>query len=96
MYINNKYRHFISKNFTVKSNGKHLDEYIRLEKSGIRFYEKGKYLIIYIGDVLLNTDFDVYDLNNNNPSSFLKIPITIINKSQSKITYEVIIPKNLI
>ena len=67
-----------------------------MEKNGIPFFEGGKYLITYNEDVLLNADFDVYDLNDNYPSSFLKISIIIINKSQSKITCEIIIIKNLI
>ena len=76
--------------------GKILDEYIRIEEGGIQYgpyrhYEQGKYLIIYHGDSLLNAELDVIDngLNETN------IPFTIINKSQKKISYEIIVPFEL-
>ena len=50
-----------------------------------RFYEQGKYLINYIGEGLLNGEFDSID-------GEVKFPITIIYKSQLKVTYEIIIP----
>ena len=75
--------------------GNSTDEYISIEKGGIQYgpylhYEQGKYLIIYNGENLLNAKFDVHDHG-------LKVdfPFTIINESQIKVIYEVIINKNL-
>ena len=76
--------------------GKILDEYIRIEKDGAQYgpyrhYEQGKYLIIYHGDSLLNAELDAID----NGLKESNIPFTIINKTQNKISYEIIIPSNL-
>ncbi len=75
--------------------GNSTDEYISIEKGGIQYgpylyYEEGKYLIIYNGENLLNAEFDVFD-------NGLKIffPLTIKNKSETKVIYEVFIHKNL-
>ena len=75
--------------------GKITDGYIRIEKDGIqfgpyKFYEQGKYLIIYHGDGLLNAEFDVIDNGFKEP-----IPFTIISKTQNKIAFEIIIPSDL-
>ena len=84
------------KDLCLSEPGKILDEYIRIEKEGIQFgpyrhYEQGKYLIIYHGDSLLNAKLDVID----NGLKEANIPFTIINKSQNKISYEIIIPSEL-
>ena len=84
------------KDLCLSEPGKILDEYIRIEKDGIQFgpyrhYEQGKYLIIYHGDSLLNAKLDVID----NGLKEANIPFTIINKSQNKISYEIIIPSEL-
>ena len=47
-----------------------------------RFYEQGKYLIIYHGEGLLNGEFDTI-------AGELKFPIIMIFKSQLKVVYEV-------
>ena len=84
------------KDLCLSEPGKILDEYIRIEKEGIQYgpyrhYEQGKYLIIYHGDSLLNAKLDVID----NGLKEANIPFTIINKSQNKISYEIIIPSEL-
>ena len=63
------------------------DEYILILKDGVQYgpyihYELGKYLIIYNGDGLLNGDYDCVDTNYT-------FPIKILEKSQSKIIYQV-------
>ena len=65
------------------------DEYIIMtQKDAIqygpyRFYDQGKYLIIYYGEKLLNADFDVIDNHYKD-----KFEFKIINKSEDKIYYE--------
>ena len=76
--------------------GNSTDEYISIETGGIQYgpylyYEEGKYLIIYNGENLLNAEFDVFD---NGQTKYF--PLTYINKSETKVIYEVFIPKNLI
>ena len=75
--------------------GNSTDEYISIETGGIQYgpylyYEEGKYLIIYNGENLLNAEFDVFD---NGQTKYF--PLTYINKSETKVIYEVFIPKNL-
>ena len=48
-------------------------------------------MIIYHGDSLLNAELDAID----NGLKESNIPFTIINKTQNKISYEIIIPSNL-
>ena len=77
------------------SKGEILDDYIRVEEDGWQFgpyrhYDQGKYLIVYHGEGLLNGELDVIDNQFKSP-----FPITIINKTQKKISYEVIIPSDL-
>ena len=69
------------------------DEYILILKDGVQYgpyihYELGKYLIIYNGDGLLNGDYDCVDTNYT-------FPIKILEKSQSKIIYQVDISQKL-
>ena len=84
----------LPKDLSVKK-GNSTDEFITIDEGGIQYgpylhYEQGKYLIIYNGENLLNAKFDVFD---NGLQKFF--PITIINKSQTKVIYEVIISRNL-
>ena len=84
----------LPKDLSVKK-GNSTDEFITIDEGGIQYgpylhYEQGKYLIIYNGENLLNAEFDVFD--NRLQKVF---PITIINESQTKVIYEVIISGNL-
>ena len=56
-----------------------------------RFYDQGKYLIIYYGEKLLNADFDVIDNHYKD-----KFEFKIINKSEDKIYYETEIKMKLV
>ena len=72
---------------TKKNESKITNDYILIGKDGwqygpYRFYEQGKYLIIYHGEGLLNGEFDTI-------AGELKFPITIISKTQLKVVYEV-------
>ena len=71
------------------------DEYMVLKKGDIQYgpykhYEKGKYLIIYWGEGLLDAELDVIENTIQEPISF-----KILNKSTNIISYEVIISIDL-
>ena len=71
------------------------DDYMVLKKGDIQYgpykhYEKGKYLIIYWGEGLLDAELDVIENTIQEPISF-----KILNKSSNIISYEVIISIDL-
>ena len=80
--------------FVTEVNGSKItNDYILIGKDSVqygpyRFYEQGKYLIIYHGEGLLNGNFD-------NIAGELNFPITIIYKAQLKVAYEVNIPSDI-
>ena len=80
--------------FVSKENeSKITDDFILIGKNcwqfgPYRFYEQGKYLIIYHGEGLLNGELDTI-------AGELKFPITIISKTQLKVVYEVNISSEL-
>ena len=79
----------------INMSGRIEDEYIVVGKDGVQYgpykkYEQGKYLIIYHGEGLLSVRLDVYDHGLNK-----YFPFQIIDKSQSKVSYEFVLSQNL-
>ena len=71
--------------------GNSTDEYISIEKGGIQYvlylhYDIGNYLIIYNGENLLNTKFDVFD-NGLQFFFFLKLLKYLKQKSFMKFLF---------
>lgn len=93
-------------NITLKDTLKHKDssahegdikdDIILLKKDGIQYgpykhYPKGKYLIAFFVENLLNADFDTIDNGIKVPT----LPFKIIYKSNNQLSYETVVPEEL-